>query len=300
METIFFIALFSIGTAFGSFINVLSLRYHPERGVFARQNIGGRSRCDSCKRTLKWHELIPLLSFFIQRGKCKNCNKKLTFQYPIVELLSGIIVLGVPIFLNNFWGVSQTLFSSLLLSGWYYGLIFLWVLVFLVFLLISLIDLKHFIIPDELNGVIGVCGIIIVAIISSHINDLPQFSTSFVKNYSLLFSPFQNIFINHIMGAIVSSGFFLMLSILTKGRGMGFGDVKLGFVIGLLFGWTDSILIILLSFIIGGLWGLYLVFSKRKKMKDRIPFGPLLILGSLLVFLFGSVILNGYFNLFSL
>jgi len=300
METVFFIALFGIGVAFGSFINVLSLRYRPERGVFTRASIGGRSRCDGCKRTLKWYELIPLLSFFVQKGRCKNCNKELTFQYPIIELFSGIIVLGVPIFLNNFFSVSQTLFSNFLLSGWYYGIISLWVIVFLTFLLISLIDMKHFIIPDELSGFIGMCGIIIIIIVSFHINDLPQFSTSFVKNYSLLFSPFQNIFVNHIMGAVISGAFFLILNILTKGRGMGFGDVKLAFVIGLLFGWADSILIILLSFIVGGLWGLYLIFSKRKKMKDRVPFGPFLILGCLIVFLFGPLILNGYFNLFGL
>jgi len=300
MEIIFFGSLFIIGMALGSFMNVLSLRYNPEKSVFGYASIGGRSHCVKCGKTLAWHELIPLLSFFIQRGKCRLCKTKLTFQYPIVEFLSGAIVAWMPLFLNNLWGVSTRAFVDLGVPLWYYVLVFLWIAALLVFTLISLIDLKHYIIPDELNGAIGIIAIFVIGIISFHINDLPLFSASFLKQYSLLFSLSQNVVINHLFAAIVSGTFFLVLNILSKGRGMGFGDVKLAFVAGLLLGWPDSLLAVILSFIFGGILGAYLVFSGARAMKDKVPFGPIFILGCFAVIFFGVAITGWYLNLFGL
>lgn len=93
---------FVFGAIVGSFLNVVSLRYQPEQKVFDIKIIGGRSRCPHCGKTLTWYELIPIISFLIQLGKCRSCRHRLSFQYPIVEILSGFIFLVVPWHFNNF------------------------------------------------------------------------------------------------------------------------------------------------------------------------------------------------------
>ncbi len=299
MEFAYYVLLFALGMALGSFINVLSLRYNPERNVFNRECIRGRSKCDACGRVLKWHELMPILSFCIQGGRCKTCRASLTLQYPIIEAVSGLVVAGIPWFLNYTWGFSQKTFLLLEAPWWHYILILLWIAVFLVFLLITLIDLKHFLIPDELTTILGVLGIFITAILSLYRSSLPIFSASFLKNYGAIGS-LDSVVINHVIGSVVVGALFWMLHVVTKGRGMGFGDVKLAFVLGLIFGWPDSLIGTLLSFVIGGVWGTYLLLSKRKKMKDRVPFGPIMIAGYATLFFFGFTIVKAYFNLLGL
>src|SRR3989344_7186685 len=95
--------LFLVGNALGSFLNVLSIRYNPDKNVFAKSSISGRSRCQNCGRGLGWFELIPLASFIAQKGRCRTCNAQLSRQYPIVEALMGVITLGTALFLNNFF-----------------------------------------------------------------------------------------------------------------------------------------------------------------------------------------------------
>ena len=94
--------LFLFGLAAGSFINVVSLRFQPGQGLLDRKMVGGRSRCPYCQKQLNWYELIPVLSFIIQKGRCRSCHQKISFQYPIVEILSGLIFVFVPLRLKIF------------------------------------------------------------------------------------------------------------------------------------------------------------------------------------------------------
>ena len=92
----------------GSFLNVVASRYREDKFLFSKKNLGGRSRCPQCRKQLNWYELIPLISFFIQMGKCRGCRQSISWQYPLVELLSGLIFL-IPISANFLYAKSLSL-----------------------------------------------------------------------------------------------------------------------------------------------------------------------------------------------
>ena len=300
MTAIYACISFAFGIAAGSFLNVLTLRYNPERALFSK-HIGGRSHCMHCGKKLSWYELVPLFSFIIQWGKCRSCGRALSVQYPIVELAGGLIAVIVPFFLNSFFGVTNDVFFLLTAPWWYYFIVGVWVLVFLMFLAMTVIDLKHFIIPNELNILLFFAGVALFAIsfIDKGSMILP-FRDSFVRQYVLMFSPFAIPAMNYLLGMCAGGFFFWFLNFVTKGRGIGFGDVKLAFAAGLVFGWPDIALAIMLSFILGGVWSMGLVILGLKHMKDRVPFAPFFVLGFVLTFFFGSAIIKGYFGVFGL
>ena len=297
---LFFGLLFLLGIAVGSFLNVLILRYNPEEKLFSWKRLSGRSHCPHCRKTLTWVELIPIASFLIQRGKCKACRKRLTIQYPLVELASGLVFAGIPLFLNLFFSMQHEAFSAFLLSWWYYLLIALWILVFEILIVATVIDIRHFVIPNELNFGLLILGIGITAIIATHMEAISVFRLSFLKHLSLLFSPWENAIILHTVGALAGGLVFFLLSTLSRGRAMGFGDVKLAFGLGAIFGWPDIAMAIMLSFILGGLWGFGLIVSGKKTLRDKVPFAPFFVLGIIITFFFGFQLLSSYFHLFSI
>ncbi len=294
----FFFLLFLFGLIIGSFLNVLVFRYDIEGALFDFKKLSGRSRCAHCKQQLKWYELIPLLSFLIQKGKCRVCRASLSLQYPLVEFASGLLCMFVPLFLTSFYGIRIDLFGVGEVAFWYYLLTFLWTLVFLVLLTIVVIDIRHYIIPDELNIALLVLGCGITALTLSHLSLLPSFRFSFLAHYALLFPLSGSVIVSHLialgMGVLVFGG----LSVLSGGRAMGFGDVKLASATAFLFGWPDMTLIIILSFIIGGLTGIYALVRYGKTMKDKLPFAPFFVCAIFLVFFFAPQIIGGYFALF--
>ncbi len=300
MTTWFCILAFVFGTAIGSFLNVLIFRYAPEGRLFDLKRLGGRSHCPYCGHELGALELVPVLSFLLQGGQCRQCGHRLSFQYPIVELLSGAIFAGVPLFLNSFYGKSNALFASGALPVWYYLLIAVYVLAFLIWLTIAAIDLRHYVIPNALNLGLLLCGAAATYLVARYETLLFPFRESFLKQYTLIFAPFQSVFLNHLIGLLFGLAFFWLLVIMSRGRGMGLGDVKLAAAAGLLLGWPDIVLATMVSFVLGGLLGVGLMLARRKTMRDRIPFAPLLVLGFALTTFFGAVIVSGYFRLFSL
>lgn len=301
MAMLFYGMLFILGLAAGSFLNVVSLRYDPKKSLFSAANIRGRSRCLYCKKTLRPLELIPVISFIWQQGKCRHCHGKLTVQYPIIEFLGGIIFAGVPFVLQRFYDISLFSFNALTPMVYAYGMfMLLWVIVLFFLLLLTIIDIRHFIIPDELNIAVGVSALLLIILKTISSDIIIPFHNSFLKNYELIFSPFAAPLVNHVLGAFVGIAFFALLFYFGKGRAMGFGDVKLSFVLGLALGWPDIGLAIILSFIFGGLWGVALLLKKKKTLKDRLPFGPFLALGTATVVFFGFQIIKGYFGLFSI
>lgn len=292
--------LFFLGIAIGSFLNVVIFRYDPLGKLFNFTRLSGRSSCRDCGKKLTALELIPLVSFFALRGKCSGCKKHISWQYPLIEFLSGMIFVVIPLFLNKFYGVSNAIFFSLNSPFWYYLLVLAWILVFLIFLVMTVIDLKHYLIPDELNAALAIFGVIVLAILSAYGEHLAPFRESFLGHYALVFSPFSGVLISHLFGAVFGGLFFGFLFLISKGNGMGFGDVKLALAGGLLFGWPDIGLATMLAFIIGGALGAVLILSKRKTMKDKVPFAPFFVLGLVLTFFLGLPLINSYFALFNL
>ena len=276
--------LFAFGALVGSFINVLGSRYSDKDGC--KLAVRGRSKCDYCKKLLKWYELVPVFSFLFLRRKCLKCKKKLSWQYPLVEILTGLVFVLVPLKLG------QSIPSAI------------WLFAFLIFILISVIDLRLKIIPDKLTALVGILGVLLFVfykttgrfgLVDGTING------SFLGSYAVSFwLGNQNIFLNYAIGVSIGLLFFGSIYFLSKGKAMGFGDVKLATAIGLLLGWPDSFLAFVLAFITGSIYGSILILRKQKRAKDVIPFGPFIILGVILVFFFGYYILNGYFATFGL
>ncbi|MEK7465165.1 MAG: prepilin peptidase [Patescibacteria group bacterium] len=296
------ILLLGLGLFFGSFINVLIVRYDPNDpkngSLFSFQKLRGRSHCPACGRTLGPLELIPVFSFIVQGARCRGCKARISFQYPLVEILTGCIFAFVPFFLNGFWKIPNAVFLGGASPLWYYGLVVSWVLVFLIWLVMAAVDLKHYIIPNELSWGLGILGVLIAFLVGTHTDFLFAFSHSFLGHYAMLFPQVLNVMVNRLLAAGIAGLLFYALYAFSSGRAMGFGDVKLALAAGILFGWPDITVVIALSFMVGGLVGLYCMVQKKKTMKDMLPFAPFFVAGSALTVFGGVPIVQFYFSVF--
>jgi leader peptidase (prepilin peptidase)/N-methyltransferase len=263
--------LFVFGLIVGSFLNCLiyrlSLSNFSLKSFFSLKE---RSYCPFCKHILGWSDLIPVLSFFLLKGKCRYCQKKISLQYPLVELVTAILF--VLIFQNQ---------SVIHIQGWtvsdFATLFYLYaVLCFLV--IIFVYDLKHYLIPDKI--VYSAIGLV--------------FAFSLFSSYVLN----QGSFLNLLLSAFLSAAFFLLIVLVSRGKGMGLGDVKLAFFMGLFLGWPNILVALFTAFFIGALIGIILVFFGKKTLKSEVPFGPFLIIGTLVSFFFSSDLIGKYFSLF--
>lgn len=245
------IFVFLLGSIIGSFLNVCIYRIPKEIGI-----VYPSSYCPKCSIPLKWYNLIPIISYLIQRGRCGNCDKIISPQYPIIEILNGILYL----ILYNKLGLT--------IDAIFYGSIFS------VLLVISCIDLYHQIIPDSLNILILIIGFIYNTI---------KF---------ILYGTNLEI-INHALGLMIPGCMFLLIAIITKGN-MGGGDIKLIGVLGFILGVKKVLLNIFLSFISGAIISIFLLLFKIKGRKDSIPFGPFICLSFIITLLWGDRILDWY------
>ncbi|MCX6703023.1 MAG: prepilin peptidase [Candidatus Wolfebacteria bacterium] len=290
-----YLILFILGLSAGSFINVVSLRYRPGEKVLSQRTIGGRSRCSHCGKTLSWYELVPLLSFIVQRGRCRSCGKQLSFQYPVVEMLAGLIFVFVPWRLLNFQFSILNFQLINQLSDYQLLTAVIWIIVFLLFLLLSVVDLRKFVIPDSVNFLLGFLGLVLFGL-TYFFNEFDFYSSQFFGHYAFLLGFRENIFVNYFAGFLFGLLFFGAIIFLSRGKAMGLGDLKLAAALGILFGWPEALIIIALSFVLGAIISLSLMAIGRKTMKDMVPFGPFLVLGSSLVFFFGFPLFDAYFN----
>jgi prepilin signal peptidase PulO-like enzyme (type II secretory pathway) len=252
------IGIFLFGLVIGSFLNCIIYRlelreFKKEKKSFLR----GKSFCPSCKHVLAWYDLIPIISFFILRRKCRYCKKKISIQYPTVELLTALIFLLILNYSN--YNLLFTIYHLLIVS---------------LLILIFVYDLKHFIIPDT-----AVFSIITITFL-----------------YNLIFNS-QFLVYNSVLTAIVVSLSFLTIFALSKGRWMGFGDVKLVFFIGLFLGFPLTLVALFFSFLIGAIIGIILILLKKKGLKSEVPFGPFLIIGTYIGLFLGKEIIDWYLNL---
>ena len=244
------ILVFIIGICLGSFANVCIYRLPKNK-----QAITGRSFCPKCKKTIRWFDNLPLISFLLLNGKCRKCHKPISLGYFIVELITGIGFLLIYLNANN-----------------YYAIIFLSVL-FIFYIIIFFIDLKHFIIPDSLNF-----SIIILAIFK---NFLPNFNTSFIHDIN------QSI-IGGMVGYLSIWIIIYLYRVIKKIEGMGLGDAKLMAGIGLLFGWQSIPFVLFVSAVLGLISVIPSLINKKKNLKSEIPFGPFIIIACFIYFICGD------------
>lgn len=229
------LVVFLLGLAIGSFLNVLIDRLPQDEDV-----VHGRSHCDYCKKTLRWFELIPLLSFIIQGGKCRRCHKRLSFQYPLIEAVTGLMY--VLVFRQLSADIPQLIGALAFASA---------------FLVLFVTDVKEQIIPDSM-------------LVLSLIGLGPY----------LFMLPYPEL-VQHAEAAVLSVLGFYLLYRITKRKGMGFGDVKLVGVMGLLLGYPGIVIALYVAFLTGALCGVILMIGKRAGMKSKIAFGPFLVLGTI-------------------
>lgn len=257
------IILFTLGLIIGSFLNVVIYRINTSK------SLGGRSACMSCRNQLCWFELIPLFSFLGLKGRCRNCKTKISLQYPLVEFLTG--TLFVSIFLKF-----QTL---LLVEPFIFLITFLYyAIMFSILMVIVIYDLKHKIIPDILSFTFGFLA----------------FVGLFFFTHDGLYLHIPTVF-DLLSGVLTALPFFL-LWLLSKGAWMGLGDAKLALGLGWFVGISFALSALALSFWIGTIVGLYLIFFKKGYgMKSEIPFAPYLVLGTFLAFIFNLNIFYVYF-----
>lgn len=284
-----YFTLFFFGLAIGSFMNVLALRYDGEHFVFNPRIIGGRSRCPHCRHTLRWFELVPVVSFIIQGGRCRNCKARIGAQYPAMELLSAAIFVLVPSALASYpWlagaagGIGWIIFSAF------------WIAAFEILALMAYIDIRLQIIPDELSIFLGALAVFETIFAGAYLDPVHQ---SFFGAYAMFFGAYGNIWASHLMGAVFIAGFLGLLVLATRGKGMGMGDVKLGLPLGFLFGWPDALFLTMFAFVIGALVGVGYLIAGRKTMASAVPFGPFLAVAGAIVFFFGSGLMSGYLRL---
>ena len=269
---LFIIFIFIFGLIIGSFLNVVILRYGADES-FSK----GKSKCLKCGKTLKWFELIPVLSFIIQKGRCRTCQSKISWQYPIVELLTGIIFALVFLKIWNLefvWKLEiVNLMPDYLLL---FGIIFYWWTIFSFLIVISVYDIRHQIIPNEF-----VYPLIIISLFAPifQVWNLEFVWKLEIGNFKILLS--------YILSGFALYSFFALLWLVSLGRAMGYGDAKLALAMGFFLGPFKSVIAFLFSFWFGAAFGISLIiFSKGKiGLKSQIPFGPFLALGAFLAFL---------------
>lgn len=278
------IILFIFGVAIGSFFNVVARRYDGEHFVFDAKEIGGRSHCPHCKTTLRWFELVPLFSFLVQGGRCRHCKRTISVAYPIVELLMGLLFVAVPLRAALLYDVHAWTFAPAAA---------LWVAAFSILFLISYIDIRLGIVPDELTVIFAIFALGIVALTAAGGGAPLPLIGPFWVSWGLQFSAWANAAAGAVVGLVIFGGLWLG----TRGRGMGMGDVKLSVPLGLLLGWPAVIFMAMASFVVGAAFGVAAIAVHRKTMKSEIPFGPFLAFGAALVFFAGVPIMAWYFGL---
>ncbi len=273
------VLIFLLGISVGSFLNVLIDRLPQGKSM------KGRSHCDHCNRRLDWTDLFPLLSYLFLVGQCRTCKKKIPSRYFFVELLTGVmflivwftfpssVILGIRLgqlaeretsesILSGFWTLSCLTCQNHVV----YKLLLLGALSSLIVIFFT--DAKYQIIPDTIQ----------IALLIFSIG-LLLFSN--LSSYQWMI---------HIRDGVAIMLPLLLIFLITRGKGMGFGDVKLAFTIGFLLGLWGGLLALYIAFMIGAAVGIYLLLTGRKKMKQTIAFGPFLVIGIVIVLFWGNQI----------
>ena len=239
--------VFILGSIWGSFSNVCIHRLPNNMGVAK-----GRSYCPSCKKQIRWYDNIPIFSYVLLKAKCRDCSAKINVKYLLVELICALSF----VWFFYLFGLSLTTLLFFILS--------------IFFIIIFFIDLKHFIIPNELTFPLMAIGLL-----KSFDPNLNQY----------LFPNFLNSLIGGVAGYIIIWMIIFIYKRLRNKEGMGLGDAKLLSAIGFWFGWISIPFILFFSSFIALVLAIPSLINKSKNLSSQIPFGPYLILGCILYLL---------------
>ena len=248
----YYLAFIIFGSLWGSFANVCIYRLPENKSVLT-----GRSSCPNCKNKIHWYDNIPLLSFILLMGKCRFCKNQIDLQYFIVELIGAISFVSI----YYFFGLTLVALLLLILS--------------IFFIIIFFIDLKHFIIPNELTFPLMIIG----------------FIKSFDPNLNqTIFPNYINSLIGGVFGYLIIWLIIFFYKKVRKKEGMGLGDAKLMAVIEFWFCWVSIPFVIFISSVVALILVIPSLINQSRKMSSEIPFGPYIIIGCILYVSFSNQI----------
>ena len=254
--------VFILGLLVGSFLNVVVFRLH--RG---EPFIRGHSKCLFCSHQLKIRDLVPLFSYLLLKGRCRYCQQKFSIQYFLVELITGLsfVLIYIKIF-PSLDILSGSWLDIWQMAGWF--IITAWLIVIFVY------DLKYYLILD----------IVII----------PAIVLALIFNYVLGFN-----ILNLLLAGLVGGGFFLLQFLVSKGKWIGGGDIRLGVLMGIFLGWPHILTALFLAYILGSLISIILLLSNKKHLTDKVPFGTFLTLATFVTMLYGDWLVAWYWSILS-
>jgi leader peptidase (prepilin peptidase) / N-methyltransferase len=295
-------AAFLVGLLFGSFLNVCIVRLPRNESI-----VSPRSRCVACGRQLRWYDNIPILSYALLRGRCRDCGARISVQYPPVEFATGLW------FVLSFWPVASTqgptvdaLFSLLLhaIANCVLGFLLLGLLV---------IDWRHLVLPDELTlsgvflGVLFACAEAIFLapgeddVVLQHAPNINSANAGRSTGNVFLTGP-EHLVFGHVFAAI---GAFLLLYAIRvvyrtvrKRDGMGLGDAKLLAMIAAFLGFAPGVLALFVGVLLATIYGVAQLVRGRAHGATKLPFGSFLAAGGLLAAAVGQRVVDAYLSLF--
>ncbi|MEK7617145.1 MAG: prepilin peptidase [Patescibacteria group bacterium] len=290
---------FILGTVLGSLVKALADR------SLTNKTFRGRSYCPQCKHKLQWYDLLPIISYLLLRGRCRYCGDRISVEYFLVEVVMGLLI-GY-LFFQGFdkimqWPYLVNFQFTISLLDLLFKTFFISVLVVL-----FLTDIKRMFIPDRIILPSIVIATIFLLLTTLYKIGYLYYFLSQSRIGQLLLPPHSDYFRNHairtaepliysIVAAILIGGFFWLLIIITKGKGMGGGDVKLGALMGLVLGSPLSLVALMISFLLGALISVVLLTLGKKHFGESIPFGPFLVSGSLVTLFWGNNIFEWYLH----
>ncbi len=253
----YFICTFILGLIFGSFLNVLLWRSWENLSIFK-----SRSICVNCRRQLKWYDNIPILSFIFLKGRCRYCQKAIHWQYPAVELTIGLLFLFIAFWHYN--AQSEVFITPKMIRDFF-------IVFFLVFIFVY--DLLH----KEILDRITLAPALILYLIS----------------IAMRWSEWHNM----VFGILIGGGFFLIQYLISRGKWVGGGDIRLGILIGVILGWPNILFALSVAYILGAIVSVFLLALKKKKLADATPFGTYLTLATFIAMFWGEGIIKWYLGL---
>lgn len=254
---LYYFFIFGFGLSFGSFMNAWVWRTREKMDISR-----SRSICPKCLHPIAWYDNIPFISFLILRAKCRHCKDKISWQYPMVEVFVALAFLFTAVWHNS------ALFLPQLTVALIRDLVIIVLLTF-----VFLYDLKY---REILDRVTTIPAIILLFL---------SLGFGWHSWQSLLF------------GILFGAGFFLTLYIISKGAWIGGGDIRLGFLMGVILGWPNVLVAFFIAYMLGAVMSLILIALKQKTMKSETAFGTYLAVGTLVSMFFANNIINWYLSL---
>ena len=260
------VLVFLLGLAVGSFLNVVVYRLLHGESPFR-----GRSKCPHCGKKIAWYDNAPLISFVLLRGRCRHCQRKISWQYPVLELLTGLLFVWWYSVGRFFFRLTQTPYKTIQPVFW----------------LIVGLELASLAVADGFYGVLPDVFTLSLAAIA--------FLYRLALTVAGIMRPID--FLLLLASGAGAALFFAGLVWVTRGKGMGWGDVKLALALGLVLGWPKIVVAMIVAFLTGASMGIILILRRKKRFGQTIPFGPFMVGGTVVALLWGEQLWGQYLRI---